>query len=85
MPGYVEKILMFFQYEPPKRRQDVTYLWNHSKYGEKTQYSRKEDDPPPLSEKEKKNIQKFTETFLFYITAVYPTMLTTLSEISLQQ
>ena len=84
-PGYVEAALHKFQHPWPVCLEDSLYQHNIPQYGTKVQLTDPIDTSSPLSCDSRKLIQQVVGTFLHYMYAVDPTMLTALSDISSQQ
>ena len=85
MPGYVEQALHKFQHPTPKKLQDSPYPAMVELYGVKVQLTDPIDTSALLPTHEIKRLQQIIGTFLFYGLAVYPTLLTALSELSSAQ
>jgi hypothetical protein len=85
MPGYVKDALHKFQHPSSARQQDAPHSWNQPTYGATVQYTDNLDNSPLLPTKSITFVQKIVGTFLYYTTAVNPTMLVALSSISSTQ
>ena len=85
MPGYVNMELIRFKHHTPKRRQDQPYQHVIPNYGAKTQYAVGPDGTALLYKDDKKFVQKFTGTFLYYAKSVDSTMLVALSALESKQ
>ena len=85
IPGYIEKTLLQFNHEAPKRRQDSPFPHTPPDYGAKKQYAKEADDAPALDKKGKRFIQQVCGKLLFYGRAVDSTLLTPISAIAAQQ
>jgi hypothetical protein len=85
MPGYVAAALHKFQHPPPIKAQDAPHAWNKPVYGSKVQYAADEDDSDLLAPKAITWIQQIVGTLLYYATAVDPTMLVALGDLSSDQ
>ena len=85
MPGYVEKLLIRFNHERPKRKQHSPHPHVLPTYGAKAQYAEEPTASPSLSKEDKKYVQAVTGTLLYYGRAVDPMVLTALNAIATQQ
>jgi hypothetical protein len=85
MPGYVDKAMREFQHPPPTKPEHQPHRHNEPQYGVKLQMTDPVDLTAPLSEQNNKLLQKITGKFLFYVRAVDPTMLVTLSALASKQ
>jgi hypothetical protein len=65
--------------------QHCLYSFNPIKYSKDNQSPSPLDKSPRLAEAQKKRVQHFFGSFLYYAQAVYPTILMALSEITSQQ
>ena len=81
MPVYVEKLIHYFQHNPPPKMQHQPHPYVPPKYGAKTKYSTPLNDSKLLDKEGNQFIIELTGTFLFLFTAVNRTMLTELSTI----
>ncbi len=66
MPGYLDKTLIHFKHEAPKKRQNSPHPHIAPTYGAKTQYTKTEEAFPPLNKEDTKYIQAVTGTLLYY-------------------
>jgi hypothetical protein len=75
MPAYVAKQLLWYEHPHPTKPQHCPYIPNPIKYGQDNQATDPIDTSPELDEANKKLIQQFTGSFLYYARAVNPTIL----------
>ena len=87
MPAYVAKQLLRYEHPHPTKPQHCPYNPNPIKYGQDNQATDPFDTSPSpkLNEANKKCIQQFVGSFLYYAHAVDPTILMVLSAIASQQ
>ena len=85
MPGYVTNTLHKFQHPKPNKAQDSPYPAAAKQYGIKVQLTNPINTTARLPMHEIKRLQQIIGTFLFYSSAVDPTLLTALSELSSTQ
>ena len=85
MPGYVQKMLVRFKHEPPRRNQFAPYQPAPRKFGKQSDDTIPMDDSPLLDEKRKKVVQQVIGTCLYYARAVDCTILPAISSIASQQ
>ena len=85
MPGYIQKALLRFGHERPRKVQNSPHPHIAPTYGAKAQYIEAEDIGTPLDKEGQKYIQAVTGTLLYYSRAVDPTMLVALNAIATQQ
>ena len=85
MPGYVQKILVRFKHEPPRRNQFAPYQLAPRKFGKQSDDTIPTDHSPLLDEKRKKVVQQVIGTCLYYARAVDCTILPAMSNIASQQ
>jgi hypothetical protein len=85
MPAYVKKQLTKYNHVAPLKPQHCLYAPNPIKYGKDDQSPSALDKSPCLNEAQKKRIQKIVSSFLYYVQAVYPTILLALPEKAWQQ
>ena len=84
MQPYLQKALRQFGVEKPTKPQNSPYPHVPPKYGAKEQFGEEEDSPPSTKE-DQKNVQTVTGKFLWYARAVDPMLLTALSALTSQQ
>jgi hypothetical protein len=84
MPVYIFNVLNKFQHEKPKTSQHTPSRYVTPVYGAKMQYAT-QDETPPLSDKQCTTIQKNTGSVLYYLRAVYPTVIMPLNYIATEQ
>jgi hypothetical protein len=84
MPGYVINVLSKFQHDAPKHPQHTPPRYVKPVYGNKTQYTTK-DETPPLTAQQCLTIQKVTGSVSYYARAVDPTVLMPLNDITTEQ
>jgi hypothetical protein len=84
MPGYMPNVLRKFQHDAPKHPQHKPSRYGTPVNGAKTQYAT-QDETPHIMAKQCLNIQKVTESILYYARAVYPTVLMPLNDIVTKQ
>jgi hypothetical protein len=84
MPGYVSNVLSKFQHDAPKHPQHTPSRYVTPVYGDKTQYTTK-DETHPLTAQQCLTIQKVTRSVLYYARAVNPTVLMPLNDIAMEQ
>jgi hypothetical protein len=84
VPGHVLNVLSKFQHDAPKHPQHTPSKYVTPLYGAKTQYATK-DETPHLTDKQCLTIKKVTRSFLYYATAVHPTVLMPLNDIAMEQ
>ena len=80
LPGYIKKALQRFQHTPPPRPEHSPHPWQPPNYG-------KPQTAPiptttPLTPTDRKWVQEFLGTFLYYARTIDPTMLPAISSIS---
>ena len=85
MPGYIQKALIKFKHEKPKKTQNSPHPHVLPQYGTKIQYAKDEEISEPLSKEETKYVQAVVGTLLYYARAVDSTILTSLSSIATEQ
>ena len=85
IPNYVTKSLNKFQHLTPKRAQYATHQWTHPHYGATKQLATPLGTSPPISEGEKRRIQKNIGAFLYYSHDVEYTMIIALNILVEQQ
>ena len=85
IPNYVTKSLHKFQHPIPKRTQYAPHQWTRPNYGATKQLATPLDTSAPIPEEQKRRIQKYIVTFLYYACAMYCTMLPDLNKLSGQQ
>ena len=84
MPGYVAAALRRFNVVPAPKPTHSPAKFDPILYGQPIQYATR-DTSPPVSESEATFIREVIGVFLYYARAVDPTMLPTLSKLSLGQ
>jgi hypothetical protein len=84
MPGYVINILNKFQHDALKYPQSTPSKYVTTIYGAKTQYDTR-DKTPLLSVKQCTNIQKITESVLYYARAVDTMVIMPINDIATEQ
>ena len=84
MPECILAALKRFKRERPRTFQHQPHPHVPIKYGQEAQYVT-DDESENVSDGEKKYIQQFLGTFLYYGRAVNPTMLVALSSIATEQ
>jgi hypothetical protein len=84
MPAYVSSVLSKFQHNAPKHPKYTPSRYVTPVYGDKTQYTTK-DETPPLTAQQCLTIQKVTRSVLYYARAVDPTVLMPLNNIATEQ
>ena len=70
MSGYVQKMLVRFKHNLPKRSQFAPYQAQPRKFGKDSDKPIPEDDSPKLDDERKKVVQQVIGTGLFYARAV---------------
>ena len=75
MPKYVNKALKRFHHPDPHSPEHSPHHWNAPLYGQKVQYAKILEDNKALTPKQRKLLQEFVGTFLFYARAIDNTML----------
>ena len=85
MPNYVTKALRKFQHPTQKHAQYSLHQWTWPKYGATKQLATPLDTSPPLPEEQKRRIQKYSGTFLYYTHDVECTILPALNALAEQQ
>ncbi len=85
MPGYINKALLRFGHERPRRLQNSPHPHVAPTYGAKAQYVENEAPSTPLDKEGQRYIQAVTGTLLYYSRAVDSTMLVALTAIATQQ
>ena len=85
LPNYVQKQLLKYKWNPPKRPQYCPFNPAPVNYGKKSNIIIPEPDSPPLSKEGKTYIQQVVGSFLYYARAIDMTILHALSEIASQQ
>jgi hypothetical protein len=84
MPAYVVKQLLWYEHPHPTKLQHFSYNLNPIKYGQDNQAIDPIDASPKLDDTNKKHIQQFIGSFLFYARAFNPIILMALSAIASQ-
>ena len=82
MPVYVEKLIHYFQHNPPPKMQHQPHPYIPPSYKARTQYFIPLDDSKTLDKVGNKFIMQLTSTFLCYSRVVDGTILTALSAIT---
>ena len=78
MPGYVIRVLNFFNNSTPHKPQHAPHTWIEPTYGSRRQQPPTEQSSAPLlDEKETKRVQSISCTFLYYVRGVEPCILYT--------
>ena len=85
MPKYLQTALLKFHHPVPKRSQRAPHSCAKPTYGAQVQYAQDDDSSSLLPAKTINLVQQIVGTLLYYCIAVDPTMLTTLSSITVQQ
>jgi hypothetical protein len=85
MPGYVSKVLLWFNHKKPEKTQNSLHPHTIPAYGAKIQYADQPDDSPKLDKEGTKYIQQVARTLLYYGWAVDTTILPVLSSIASEQ
>jgi hypothetical protein len=85
MPGYLDKALICFKHEVTKIKQNSPHPHVCPNYGAKEQYTKVEEDSPPLNQIDVRYIQAVVGTLLYYCRAVDSTILPALSAIATKQ
>ena len=85
MPGYVQKQLQRYKHALPLKRQNCPFSPQPKQYGSEAQRPIEPDTSPPLSEDEKKQVQRVVGSILYYARAVDLTVLMALSTIASEQ
>ena len=85
MPGYLAKAFTRFKHKAPEKIQNSPHPLAIPQYRAKTQYTKNDDESPPLSKEETKYNQAVAGTLLYYARAVDTTILTALSLIATEQ
>ena len=75
MPKYVNKALKRFDHPDPPSPEHSPHPWTAPKYGQKVQYAKILEKNTNLTPKQRKLLQEFIGTFLFYARAIDNTML----------
>jgi hypothetical protein len=85
IPGYFDKALICFKHEAPKKKQNSPHPHVCPNYGAKEQYTKVEEDLPPLNKDDMKYTQAVVGTLLYYGRAVDSTILPAFSAIATKQ
>jgi hypothetical protein len=85
MPGYVQKQLQRYKHALPSKPQNCPFSPQPKQYGSEAQRPIEPDTSPPLSEEEKKQVQRVVGSILYYARAVDLTVLMALSTIASEQ
>ena len=85
MPGYVQKMLVRFKHNMPKRAQFAPYQAQPRRFGKDSDKPIPEDESPKLDDERKKVVQQVIGTRLFYARAVDCTILPAISSIASEQ
>jgi hypothetical protein len=85
MPGYIEASLHKFQHKPPARPEHAHYTTRAKQYDSKVQLTPEHNTSTALSPAGKKRIQQVVGSLLYYGRAVYPAILTAISDLASQQ
>jgi hypothetical protein len=85
MLNYVPEAFIRFQRAPRTKPQHQPYPHIKPTYGATKQYAETIDTSPPLSNEDKKYVQKVVGTFLYYARCIDSTMFTALGSIAIQQ
>lgn len=78
--GYINKLMS--QHPQFKKQASTPYIYSRPKYGLKEQQQIKHDDSNPISESDKKTIQKIIGSLSYYARIADPTLLTVVNEIA---
>ena len=82
MHGYVPTTLQRFQHKLPAHVQDAPHSWNKPVYGKQIQLATQQSSLPNLKSTDTNRVQSINRNFFYYARAVYPTMLSSLNNIS---
>ena len=85
MPNYIPDALKSFKREKTNKWQGYPHQHMVPNYGAKQQFAKEESNEPVLGKENKIYIQQVLGTFLYYVRAVDPTTLFTLSAIASEQ
>ena len=85
MPNYVNKNLIKYKREKPRRKQYSPYEPAPRNYGKQSNTTSDEEESPAVGEDKKKFIQKVMGSFLYYARAVDVTILQALNAIAADQ
>ena len=85
MPNYVHKTLVEYRHEMSKRAQYCPYAPPTERYGKDSNLTIPEEIWPPVTEDEKKYVQRVVGSFLYYARAIDLTILHALSAIASEQ
>ena len=85
MSGYIEKSIQKFQHLKPKQPQHDPPDWTIPAYGSKVQYAHTKPELTTLEPSGTQQVQSIMSNLLYYSRAVYPTMISALKYISIQQ
>ena len=85
MPNYIQKQLLKYKWNPPKRPHFCPFNPAPINYGKKLNIIIPEPDSPPLTKDDETYIQQVVGSFLYYAWAIDMTILHALGEIALQQ
>ena len=85
MPNYVPKQLLTYERPPPKRAQHKPFEPRPINYGKKSDTIIHEDPGKLLGDADKKYIQQFLGSFLYYAQAIDMTISLALNDITTQQ
>ena len=85
MPGYVQKQLQRYKHAMPSKPQNCPFSPQPKQYGSEAQRPIAQDTSPPLSEDQKKQVQRVVGSILYYARAVDLTVLMALSTIASEQ
>ncbi len=85
MPGYGQKQLQRYEHALPSKPQNCPFSPQPKQYGSEAQRPIEPDTSPPLSEEEKKQVQRLVGSILYYAGAVDLTVLMALSTIASEQ
>ena len=85
MPQYIEKILKRFQHHKLSTPENSPHWAQDQQIGVAVQHTKPIDTSPPLSNNQRKQIQRIIGTLLYYRCAVDPALTIALSSIAAEQ
>ena len=85
MPTCVSKVFKRLHHIPPQKPQYALHDWNRPIYGKHVQVATPPDNLPILPPEDTKYIQAVTGTFLYYASAIDPTILPAINNIASMQ
>ena len=82
MPGYIPNVLQKFQHKPPEIPKMPHIHWIKTVYGKQIQLATQKISASKLNSMDTNRAQSINGTFLYYASALYPTIIPAINNIS---